>query len=121
MYKKHKRYNFCERLEKDIQIRATSKDSKFKLEGTWKIFVRTSKGFKIYAVVGEWVRSNLSVVFGHGGHGYVHEFIPINEIWVDVEHHRRSDYDCGCNKRYKGGKVSESYFNEIIKHEIAER
>jgi hypothetical protein len=121
MYKKHKRYNFCENLEKDIQYRASHKDIKFKLEGTWKVFVRNCKGFKVYAVVGEWVRSNLSVIFGHGGHGYVHEFIPLNEIWIDIEHHRSSHYDCGCSKRYKGGKVSEKFFNEVVKHEVAER
>lgn len=120
MYKKFKRYNFCEILEKDIQYRALFKDKKFRLEGSWKVFIRYQKGFKIYAVVGEWVRSNLSVIFGHGGHGYVHEFIPLNEVWVDVEHHRNSHYDCGCSKRYRGGKVSEHFFNEVVRHEIVE-
>lgn len=117
--KKYRRYNFCETLEKDIQKRAYDKDSKFKLEGTWKVFVRTCKGLKVYAVVGEWVRSNLSVIFGHGGHGYVHEFIPLNEVWIDIEHHRNEHYDCGC-KRHKGGKVTENFFNETIKHEVIE-
>lgn len=120
MYKKYKRYNFCENLEKDVQVRATTKDKRFRLQGTWKVFIRRQQGFKIYAVVGDWIRSNLSVIYGHGGHGYVHEFIPLSEVWIDIDHHRNSHYDCGCSKRFKGGKVSQSFFNEVVKHEIAE-
>jgi hypothetical protein len=118
MYKKHKRYNFCEDLEKDIQKRADYKDFRFRPKGKWKVFVRTYKGLKVYAVVGEWVRNNLSILMGHGGHGFVHEFIPMNEIWVDIEHYQNKLYDCGCNR--KSGKVSEQYFNEVVRHEYAE-
>ena len=110
----------CETLERDIQNRAGMKDSRFRLGGTWKGFVRSQRGFKVYAVVGEWIRSNLSVIFGHGGHGYVHEFIPLNEIWIDVEHHRNGHYNCGCSNRFKGGRVSDHFFNETVRHEIAE-
>lgn len=120
VFKKPKRYNFCENLERDIQFRASMKDSKFKLDGDWKIFIRKYKGFKIFAVDGEWIRSNLSAIFGHGGHGYVHEFIPLDEVWVDTFHYRNANYDCGCSKRYKGGKVSQHFFHETIKHEVAE-
>jgi len=120
MYRKIHRYNLLERLEKDIQHRAPTKDRKFVVEGPWKMFVRKQAGLNIYAVDGEWVRSNLSVIYGHGGHGYVHEFIPVDEIWVDINHYRNSNYDCGCSTRYKGGKVSKYFFNEVVRHEIAE-
>lgn len=120
MYKKFKRYNFCEKIEKDIQIRASNKDKKFVLEGEWKKFVRKQEGLNIYLVDGEWVRNNLSVIFGHGGHAFVHEFIPLDEIWIDLNHYRNISYDCGCNTRYKGGKISNNFFNEVVKHEIIE-
>jgi len=120
VYKKFKRYNFCEILEKVIQQRAENKDCRFRPEGTWKVYIRKSHGFKVFMVDGEWVRNNLSVIFGHGGHGYVHEFIPLNEIWVDTDHYRNLKYDCGCSNRYKGGKISENFFEEVVKHEIAE-
>ena len=119
MYKKVKRYNFCETLEKDVQKRADYKDRTFSVQGSWKKYLRQQDGFTVFAVDGEWVRNNLSVLYGHGGHGYVHEFIPMNEVWVSTHHYKKISYDCGCT-RSKGGVVSPTFFNEVVIHEIAE-
>jgi hypothetical protein len=89
-------------LESDIASRAKKKDRRFVLSGKWKKFVRKEKRLKIYAVDGEWVRNNLSIIFGHGGHGYVHEFIPLDEIWVATHHFPR----CGCETRSAWQKMS---------------
>jgi len=70
------------RMESEIQKRAGNKDKKFRLEGKWKVFLRRQDHLRVYQVDGEWIRSNLSVIFGWGGHGYIHEFIPLGEIWV---------------------------------------
>ena len=70
------------RMESEIQKRAANKDKRFRLEGRWKKFLRRQDRLRVYLVDGEWIRSNLSVIFGWGGHGYVHEFIPLREIWV---------------------------------------
>lgn len=103
-------------IELKIQKRANNKDLKFSLSGDWKKFLRIQDGFKVFAVNGEWVRNNLSIIFGHGGHGYVHEFIPRDEIWIDTHHCE----DCGCAVNEMNQEVSQNYFDSTVIHEIAE-
>lgn len=103
-------------LEEKIQKRNNTKDKDFMLSGPWKKFIRVQDGFMVYAVDGEWVRSNLSVIFGHGGHGFVHEFIPNYEIWIDTNHCE----DCGCVIKEPNQPVSQNYFDSTIIHEIEE-
>ena len=110
------------RLERVIQSRAGKKDRSFKLIGTWKKFVRNQQGFKIFRVDAQWIHNNLCAYFGHGGHGWVFEFIPRNEIWIASHHHRgTSDVDCcNCTVRSNNQKVSQNYFDSTVLHEIAE-
>lgn len=115
-FKKDDRDKLWTELEIDIQKRGEGKDKKFVLKGKWKKFVRKQDGFSVYAVDGEWVRNNLSIIFGHGGHGYVHEFIPLNEIWVATHHFE----NCGCSNVKNGQKFSQQYFDSTVIHEIAE-
>jgi len=110
-------------LEDDIQVRSQKKDKKFKLGGKWKRFKENREGFKVFTVDGEWVRNNLSVIFGHGGHGLVHEFIPHDEIWIASHHYNIKGLNgesvkCGCNKGNQ--KVSDEYYDSCAIHEIAE-
>lgn len=114
--KKDRRNKLWAEIELRIQKRAKSKDRSFVLSGPWKRFVREQDGFKVCAVDGEWVRNNLSVLFGHGGHGYVHESIPLDEIWVDTHH-----YDgCSCKNVKPDRKMSPVFFNRTVVHEITE-
>lgn len=106
-FKKDNRDKLWAELELEIQKRGSKKDKKFILTGKWKKLVRNQEGFKVFKVDGEWVRNNLSAIFGTGGHGYVHEFIPVDEIWI-VTHH------------LEGKKVSQEYFNSTVIHEISE-
>lgn len=115
-FKKDNRDKLWAELELKIQKRGSKKDKKFVLTGKWKKLVRNQEGLKIFKVDGEWVRNNLSVIFGNGGHGYVHEFIPANEIWVDT-HHFEND---GRNNIKKGQKLSPEYFDSTVIHEISE-
>jgi len=116
--KKQKRYNFCENLEWDIQKRAKLKDKTFWLYNNgWKVFYCKREEVDVWLVNSEWVRNNLSVIFGHGGHGYVHEFIPLNEIWIDPKHYHTNLYDCGCNKKEEREETIET----LIAHELTER
>lgn len=108
--------NLWRDLEKDIQHRASTKDAGFKLQGDWKRFLKSQDNFNIFIVDGEWVRTNLSVIFGHGGHGWVHEFIPLNEIWVSNIHPK--DCDCGCGG--KGTSQTIAQIEATILHEITE-
>ena len=65
----------------------------------------------------EWVQNNLSVLFGAGGHGRVHEFIPLDEIWVSITHFK----GCGCsNLKSECANVSQQYFDSTVIHEIFE-
>ena len=103
-------------IECEIQNRAPNKDQTLILTGLWKNYLRTQDLFHIYLVDGEWVRTNLSVIFGHGGHGYVHEFIPHAEIWIDTHH-----WDgCACLNVPQDKSMSEEYKDSTILHEITE-
>lgn len=113
-------------LEAEIQRRGAKKDRSFKLSGPWKKFIRKQQGFNIYAVDATWIRNNLCVYFGHGGHELVHEFIPRGEIWVSTRHsHERSAAigfisNCGCRVKKKNQPVSKNYFDSTVIHEITE-
>lgn len=105
-----------EDIEKSIQHRSKNKDPNFILSGHWKAFKKEQNGLKVFAVDGEWIRNNLSILFGHGGHGCVHEFIPLDEIWIDTHHYE----DCDCDLREKGQKVSQEFFDSTTLHEMTE-
>lgn len=106
-------------LEKAVQLRGPAMDPSFRLTGPWKRYVREQEGFKVYLVNGTWIRNNLSVIFGHGGHGLVHEFIPNDEIWVVSRHYDEPGVgDCGC--KLGDVPVSQEYFDSCTAHEIAE-
>jgi len=121
--KKDSRNPVWAQFEFEIQKKAAHKDSKFVLKGSWKKFVRKQDGFKVYAVDGKWIRRNLCVYFGHGGHEFVHEFIPKGEIWVSTHHYSEGKPDfvnCNCIVKTKQQKVSKNYFESTIVHEITE-
>ena len=68
-------------IEKAIQSRWWKK-SHFEIEMPKTQFTYI-RGFTVFIVDGEWIRNNLDVTFGTGGHGLVHSFIPMDEIWID--------------------------------------
>lgn len=70
-------------IEKAIASRGLRKDPSLKLEFPSKQLLGYAGGFTIYRVDSEWVRNNLTVMWGTGGHAFVHEMIPPHEIWVD--------------------------------------
>ena len=111
-------------MEKQIQDNAKEKDASFVLSGSWKTFLKEENGYKVFSVDGKWIRRNLCAYFGHGGHGLVHEFIPINEIWISSHHYHESDqsslFNCGCSTKTKNQKCSEAYFESTMLHEITE-
>lgn len=102
-------------IELNIQKRGNKKDKSFSLSGKWKKFVKIQDEFKIFSVNGKWIRNNLSVTFNHGGHGLVHEFIPLDNIWIETRH-----CDCNCKNIKNGQKVSTAFFESTIIHEITE-
>lgn len=120
---KDNRNKYLQQLEAEIQKRSKKKDRHFVLSGPWKKFVRNQDGLKIYAVNGTWIRNNLCIFFGHGGHGLVHEFIPNDEIWVSTHHYHESNWDeghCDCKVRTHNQRVSKNYFESTVVHEIFE-
>ncbi len=120
---KDERDPFWPILEKEIQGKALKKDPGFVLTGPWKQFVRDEAGHAIYAIDGTWIRNNLCAYFGHGGHGYVHEFIPDGEIWVSTHHYDEGEDDiskCNCTVREKNRLVSQNYFDSTALHERTE-
>ena len=110
-------------LEVEIQSRAKKKDHSFRLTGSWKKFLRKESSYKIYVVNGKWIRNNLCAYFTHGGHGFVHEFIPLDEIWIETHHPSEGINEmtlCPCKVKKKGQNVSKNFFESTILHEITE-
>ncbi len=108
-------------LETEIQWRAKKKDKRFRLSGPWKKLVRVQDGFKVYAVNGKWVQANLSVIFGTGGNGLVHEFIPADEVWINTHHYRDTPFNtCACKNVKDERPVSRAFFDSTALHEITE-
>lgn len=48
-----------------------------------KKLIMKIKDTKIYLVDGEEVRNKISVDFTMGGHGYVYDYVPEDEIWIE--------------------------------------
>ena len=110
-------------MEAEIQRRAKKKDATFRLSGVWKQLYKRQGRYTVYAVDGAWIRNNLCSYFGHGGHGFVHEFIPKDEIWVSIQHYADSLWEgacCGCTVRRQKQVVSKNYFESTLIHEMAE-
>lgn len=121
-HKKDTRDTLWPVLEKEIQARAPRKDRAFMLSGPWKKFVRRQSGYTIFRVNNAWVRNNLCVYFGHGGHALVHEFIPAGEVWISSHHPMGMTpaMHCGCVLKKRGQPASRNYFESTVLHEIAE-
>jgi len=108
-------------IERDIQLQAKRKDKSFKLSGFAKELVREQDKLKVYLVDGDWIRNNISIIFGHGGHGLVHEFVPLDEIWIDYKHRYLPNYErCSCRNLQSNEYISVQFFNETVMHEIVE-
>jgi hypothetical protein len=65
-----------------VRSRWNRKDKDLEIAGLDKKFIGEKEGFRIYEVDNEWIKNNLDVSFGTGGHGLVHSYIPLDEIWV---------------------------------------
>lgn len=70
-------------VEAAIASRWWRKDSALEIIGIPKRKVSDILGYRVYEVDGEWIRDNLDTTFGTGGHGLVHTFIPLDEVWID--------------------------------------
>ncbi len=70
-------------VEEAIASRWWRKDAALEIGGLAKEPLGTWAGFAVVRVDSEWIRDNLDTTFGTGGHGLVHTFIPLKEIWID--------------------------------------
>ena len=48
-----------------------------------RLWKRLEKGVSVWIVDGRLVRSVFDIDFTEGGHDYVYEFVPENEVWID--------------------------------------
>jgi hypothetical protein len=58
----------------------TLPDAKAVHERLWK---KLANGLSVWIVNGRLVRSVFDIDFTEGGHDYVYEFVPENEVWID--------------------------------------
>jgi hypothetical protein len=48
-----------------------------------RLWKRLESGLSVWIVNGRLVRSTFDIDFTEGGHDYVYEFVPENEVWID--------------------------------------
>ena len=48
-----------------------------------RLWRKLESGLSVWIVNGRLVRSAFDIDFTEGGHGYVYEFVPENEVWID--------------------------------------
>jgi hypothetical protein len=48
-----------------------------------RLWKKLESGLKVWVVNGRLVRSVFDIDFTEGGHDYVYEFVPQNEVWID--------------------------------------
>lgn len=48
-----------------------------------RLWKKLEKGLSVWIVNGRLVRSVFDIDFTEGGHDYVYEFVPENEVWID--------------------------------------
>jgi hypothetical protein len=49
----------------------------------FRLIKKYSKKIKVWIVKGDLVRDYFFIEFTEGGHGYVYDFVPKNEVWID--------------------------------------
>jgi hypothetical protein len=56
-----------------------------------RLWKKLESGISVWIVNGRLVRSVFDIDFTAGGHDYVYEFVPENEVWIDddIEEHER--------------------------------
>ena len=67
-----------------------------------RLWQKLKKGLSVWIVNGRLVRSVFDIDFTEGGHDYVYEFVPENELWID-------------------DAIEESERGYILLHELHER
>jgi hypothetical protein len=67
-----------------------------------RLWKKLSSGLSVWIVNGRLVRSLFDIDFTAGGHDYVYEFVPQNEIWIDDD-------------------IAESERGYVLLHEMHER
>ncbi len=75
--KERRRAGFVKRLTKGGQKLPSGQDVHRRL---WK---KLENGLSVWIVNGNLVRSVFDIDFTEGGHDYVYEFVPENEVWID--------------------------------------
>ena len=48
-----------------------------------RLWQKLRNGLSIWIVNGRLVRSTFDIDFTEGGHDYIYEFVPENEVWID--------------------------------------
>ncbi len=86
----------------------------------WKrLWVVLSSGVKVFLVDGDHVRNEIEVEYTLGGHHYVYEWIPEDEVWIEVV---PDVHDRLCNlfhELYERTVMKEYGFNYDVAHQMA--
>ena len=85
-----------------------------KAKDSWKRFYKkldSDGGINVFLVDGEYVRDNITIEFALGGHHYVYDQIPENEIWIEPTEHTRD---------FEDNLAHECYERKLMKYEKME-
>jgi len=87
-----------------------------------KIFLREQEGLKLYLVDGEQVRKD-KIMFVSGGHGYVYDWIPKDEVWIDDnQKDKPADMEATIkHELFEIGKMRDEGLDYESAHELANK
>ncbi|MDD5650635.1 MAG: C39 family peptidase [Candidatus Nanoarchaeia archaeon] len=114
----------CKEVNEWLDKRRKQADKK----DNWKVpFAELLDGTKIFIVDGDFIRDNIYVDFVLGGHGYVYDFVPKDEIWVEqVQDHKDEQYNLTheiieyllmklCDKDYDSAHEFTAHVEDILR------
>lgn len=78
-----------------------------------------NEDFKVFLIDGEFVRDELDINFCLGGHHYVYDFIPEEEIWVEEMKDERDTKDNMGHEIYERRLMKEDGLEYEKAHEKA--
>lgn len=93
------------------------KEAKLVRKRLWRNYKKHN--LKVYLVDGNYVRNNVSVSYGIGGHHWGYSFIPTHEIWLEKTLSPRERKFILLHELYERKRMRDNKWNFLTAHEGA--
>jgi hypothetical protein len=87
------------------------------LKKLWKQYPK--QGIKVFLVDGRYIRDNIGVSFGIGGHSRAYDFIPKGEIWLEKSLDPKERDAILIHELYERKRMMQNKWNYLQAHHAA--